>query len=430
MRRSITARLTIALVTAVLAALPAIAAGQPPEAAWRNTMKHPADTQLLLVDPSSGDLVAVTAPSNDAAQVVRRLDGRTGMVEWTAEVGGWMTEAAVHPTAGGVVLAGEQGEGLRLVTLDDGGAVMWERLTAGETLVGLAVDRVSGQTCTVGRNGRRRASSKTWLTSCWTASGAPVFSHAWSPPDGPSQPNDVAIDPRTHRIYVAGTSRPLARLSERGQDVVLLAYEADGRLVWTARSRGAVRVSFFDIVLDAARGRVHLLGQPYYANYPMRLFSFTTDGRKRFEKSWRDGGDVSDSELAVTSSGVVLAVSAGDHRATLRSYSGSGRLLQSTHVAIADRDGWGGTARVAIDRRRRRAHVVNDETDAEHTTSLYSFAFTGRLLARSGVDRAEPVPPHYESLTSSIAVDQRTGRVFAGTTLSESGRHRITAYDG
>jgi hypothetical protein len=230
MRRGGTAKVVLAIAAVLLAGLPAVAEAPPVEVAWRNTMKRPADSQRLLVDPASGDLIAVTAPSNDAVQVVRRLDGRTGKLRWTAEVPGWMTDLAVHPASGRVVLAGKETAGVRLVVLDAGGAVVWQRLTSEETLVGLAVDPVSGQICTVGRSGRRRAGSETWLTSCWTLDGAPVFADAWAPPEGPSQANDIAIDPRTHRIYVVGTSRPVERLSEKGQDIVLLAFEPEGRI--------------------------------------------------------------------------------------------------------------------------------------------------------------------------------------------------------
>jgi hypothetical protein len=305
--------------------------------------------------------------------------------------------------------------------LDGRGAVVWDVLTATKASVtALAVDPTSGQICTFGALGRSNT-ERTWLTSCWAADGTPIFSHAWSPPDGPSQPNTLVVDPRSHQVYVAGTSRPFGEHTGRRQDVVLLAYDSVGRLMWSTRSKGAVFPSYFDIALDSERRRIHLLGDPAVINSPTRLFSFDTAGHKRFATGWQDPESTSSGELAVTSSGRVLAVSAGSRRATLRSYAGSGRLLSSERVLIADRGRDGGLPKVAIDPRRGRAHILSDVNWPDYIARVYSFTFAGRRLSRPIVDRGKFVT------SSAIAVHPANGRVFAATTLWPRGRHRITA---
>lgn len=72
---------------------------------WRNETDLEGNGQILAVDQADGDVLAMTSPFGES-QVVRRLDGRSGAVEWTAEVSGQATRIAVDPTDGRVVVAG------------------------------------------------------------------------------------------------------------------------------------------------------------------------------------------------------------------------------------------------------------------------------------------------------------------------------------
>lgn len=407
-------------VVALLGCLPASAAARPLEATWRNTLAHPSDRQVIVVDPATGDLFAMTAPFYEN-QTVRRFDAQTGAVEWTTAVSGALSFLAVDRSTGRVVLAGEATGGTRLTVLDERGAVVWDALTRTKASVtALAVDSTSGQICTFGALGRSNT-EKAWLTSCWSANGTSIFSHAWSPPDGPSQPNALVVDPRSHRVYVAGTSRPYGKHTGRRQDVVLLAYDPTGHLMWSTRSKGAVFPSYFDVALDSEHGRIHLLGDPAVIDSPTRLFSFDTAGRKRFAAGWQDPESTYAGELAVTPAGRVLAVSASGRMATLRSYARSGRLLSSEQVQIADRGRDGGLPKVAIDPRRGRAHILNDMNSPDYIARIYSFTFTGRRLSRPIVDKGKFMT------SAALAVHPTSGRVFAATTLWPRGRHRITA---
>jgi hypothetical protein len=421
MHRTSTTLMILAVAGMLLAGMPASAIARPLDVEWQNDAKHPGEYQLLVVDPTTGDILAMTSPSSDA-QVVRRLDGRTGEVEWTMGVNG-MSHLALDRSSGRVVLAGSGADGLRLTVLRGDGAVVLDMLTAVTVqLIELVVDPVTGQICTLGPQGRSNT-TKTWVTSCWAAKGTAVFSRAWSPPDGQSQPSALGVDPRSHRVYVAGTSRPYERHTGRRQDVVLLAYDSTAPLLWQDRSRGAVFLSYFSMALDHERHRIHLLGDPAVINSPMRLFSFDSEGHKRFSTGWRDPESSYDTALAVTSSGCVLAVSAGSRRATLRSYAGSGRLLGSEVVRVVDRDSEGTLQKVAIDPRRRRAHVLASSGWSEHMARVHSFTFDGQRLSRTVVDRRKDVS------LAAILVHRASGRVYAATTPWRPGNQRITALD-
>jgi len=177
------------------------------------------------------------------------------------------------------------------------------------------------------------------------------------------------------------------------------------------------------MALDHERHRIHLLGDPAVINSPMRLFSFDSEGHKRFSTGWRDSESSYDTALAVTSSGRVLAVSAGSRRATLRSYAGSGRLLGSEVVRVVDRDSEGTLQKVAIDPRRRRAHVLASSDWSEHMARVHSFTFDGQRLSRTVVDRRKDVS------LAAILVHRASGRVYAATTRWPPGNQRITALD-
>ncbi len=133
---------------------------------WRNETDLEGNGQILAVDQADGDVLAMTSPFGES-QVVRRLDGRSGAVEWTAEVSGQATRIAVDPTDGRVVVAGAYRSPLRLTVLDRGGQVRQDLTTdvLMRSVVDLEVDPTSGLACTLGSQGRKN-SEKRWMTTC------------------------------------------------------------------------------------------------------------------------------------------------------------------------------------------------------------------------------------------------------------------------
>ena len=415
-------RTSTSVVAALLLVLGlgAPATARPYDVTWRDVADLPGDGQVLAVDQATGDVLAMTSPFQDS-QVVRRLDGRTGEVEWVTEVTGDPTRIAVDPTDGRVVLAGAYQGPLRLLVLSAGGQVLQDLTTdiVVRSIVDLEIDPASGLACTLGSQGRKDT-EKLWMTSCWERSGALRFSQAWEPPDGKSQPNELVIDPVGSRVYVAGTSRSH---EDRGrgarQDLVVLAYEPDGTLRWERRRFGAVFPSYLEVAFDSARGRLHVLAEPAIIQQPMQLFAFDRRGRTRFVRTWRDRSSSYESAVAVTPKGDVLAVSAGGSHASLRAYSPSGRLRTARPVRIAAR-GDDGLPKVVIDPARTSAHVLNDSSEDRGAT-VRTFRFTGRRIASVLVD------PHPDAYTASIALHDATGSVFAATNPWPEGPDRLVA---
>ena len=246
----------------------ASASARPAEVEWRVDIDLEAGIQELVVAPGSGDVLTLLQPG-DGTEVVRRLDGRTGAVEWTF-LAPWMTHLAVDPSTGRVVLGGSRDSGQVLVFLSADGELVREVVTdVSADLAELAVDEVSGQVCTLGSQ-RASRDSTTWATACWTAAGDAVFADQRAMPRGRSLPSAVAIDPRSHRVYAAGTTR-IAGPRGRREGVVLLAYDASGVLRWEARKRTVTPRGDLEMAIDSARRRIHLLDEPGVIQAPVSL---------------------------------------------------------------------------------------------------------------------------------------------------------------
>lgn len=143
---------------------------------WRNETDLEGNGQILAVDQADGDVLAMTSPFGEPGRPPR-LDGRSGAVEWTAEVSGQATRIAVDPTDGRVVVAGANRSPLRLTVLDRGGHVRQDLTTdvLMRSVVDLEVDPTSGLACTLGSQGRKN-SEKLWMTTCLDRTGAPSAS--------------------------------------------------------------------------------------------------------------------------------------------------------------------------------------------------------------------------------------------------------------
>jgi hypothetical protein len=406
-----------ALLLAGVAAPAGSDAARSLEIVWQVDDERDGDGLRLVVDARSGDVLTLTS-SFDSSQL-RRLDGRTGAVEWAVETP-WTSRVA-SDGAGGAVLAGETTQGQTLLFVSADGAVLGAvdpQVDAG--LSDLVVDPGTQRACSLGAR-RRRDTGRTWVTSCWAADGTLVFSRAWKPEGGNSRPHALAIDPRSHRVYVVGASGPYASPEVARQDAIVLAYTAGGRLLWQARSAGPVSPTIFHVVVDPARRRVHVLGEATRYRAPMTLFSFGADGRKRFARSWVGRQPWLTSRLGLTSKGEVIVASAEYRHAEVRSYRLSGRLIRRKVVRL------GGTGKgswaddVAIDARRRLVHVISGDGGDYPPATVVTLTFGGRRLSRVEVD------DRFSVLGGTLAVHEASGRVYAGTTTWPDQAQRITA---
>ena len=400
---------------AMLGAVVPAASARPAEVEWRADIDLEGWGQQLVVDPGSGDVLALLQPDK-GSEVLRRLDARTGAVEWTVPVPG-MSHHEVDPSTGHVVLGGMRDSRQVLVLVSAEGQVVREVVTdVSADLIELVVDQVSGQVCTFGSQ-RVSRDSRTWDTACWTSAGDAVFADQRAMPSGRSVPSALAIDPQSHRVYAGGTIRTPG---ERGRvdGVVLLAYDASGVLQWEARRRTVTPSGDLQVALDPDRGRIHLVNRPGLIQSPVSLISFDDRGRRTSTRSWEDLASVYQAAVAVTSRGRVLTAATEVAHATLRTYSPSGRLLRSAVVRIAPNPRRAYHDQVVIDSRRERVHVLAGGGDTP--SRVHTYDFRGRRLSSVVVDRRNVIE-------GTLAVDLETGRVFVATSQVQDPGQRVTA---
>jgi hypothetical protein len=392
-------------------------APRPLEIVWQVDDERDGDELGLVVDARSADVLALTSSSD--SNRLRRLDGRTGAVEWAVEA--MRMSRVASDGAGGAVLAGEGAQGQTLLFVSADGAVRDEVDSQVDAEVyDLVVDPGTRRACSLGAR-RRRDTGRFWVTSCWAADGTLIFSRAWKPEGGNSRPHALAVDPRSHRVYVVGSSGTYTSHEVARQDAILLAYTAGGRPLWQARSAGPISPSIFHVAVDPARRRVHVLGEATRYQAPMTLFSFGADGRKRFARSWTGRQSWLTSRLGLTSKGEVIVASAAYEHAEVRSYRPSGRLIRREVVRL------GGTGKgswaddVAIDTRRGLVHVIQGDGGDHPPATVVTLTFGGRRLSRVEVD------DRFSVLDGTLAVHEASGRVYAGTTTWPDQTPRITA---
>ena len=100
-------------------------APRPLEIVWQVDDERDGDELRLVVDARSGDVLALTS-SFDSSQL-RRLDGRTGAVEWAVEA--TRMSRVASDGAGGAVLAGEGAQGQTLLSVSADGVPPCRRRT-------------------------------------------------------------------------------------------------------------------------------------------------------------------------------------------------------------------------------------------------------------------------------------------------------------
>ena len=407
---------TLVAALAMVGGLAAPVAAKDLTIEWVDDVEAKDLPQQLVVDPGTGDAFALDGTYE--AQVLRRLDAETGAVEWTVPVPG-MTHFAADPSSGQVVLAGSRNAGQFLTFVSADGTVEGPiATTVTAKLFELAVDATTGQVCTIGQERRRSATPNAWVTACWTSAGQPVFADTWQPPVGSALPNALAIDPSSHRVYTAGTSRPRAGRHQKQKTLVLLAHEASGAQRWKRVQRGVRTPGWFDIAVDPQRGRIHLVNQPGLIESPVELYSFDSRGKLRFTRSWEDLGSVYTTDVKVTPEGDVLVVGGGAATASLRAYAPSGRLRSKAVVRIARDRRENYLQEIAIDPRRGLAHLLAGGGDTP--IEVASFTFRGKKRSDVVVDRRK-------AIFGEIAVDPAAGRVYTSVALFDRPGQRITA---
>ncbi|NYE36704.1 outer membrane protein assembly factor BamB [Nocardioides cavernae] len=408
-----------ALVAALVMAggLAAPVAAAPLQIEWVDDSQAGQVPQQLVVDPATGDALAL-AGAYSGSEVLRRLDADTGAVEWTVPVPG-MTHFAADPSTGQVVLVGSRDAGQFLTFVSADGSVVGPlATTVTAKVMRLAVDAGTGQVCTLGQERRRSATPNAWVTACWTSAGQPVFADTWQPPAGSTVPNALAIDPSSHRVYTAGTSRPKAGRHKKQETLVLIAHDASGAQRWKRVQRGVFAPGWFDMAVDPQRGRIHLVNQPSLIQSPMELYSFDARGTLRFTRSWEDLGSVYTTDVGVTPEGDVLVVGGGAATATLRAYAPSGRVRSKAVVRIARDRRENYLQEIAIDPRRGLAHLLAGGGDTP--IRVASFTFRGKKRSDVVVDRRH-------AIFGEIAVDPAVGRVYTSVALVDDPAQRITA---
>ena len=259
--RLIKAAGSVVAALAMLGGLAAPASALPLEVEWQNDSDLVASGQRLVVDEESGDVFALSQ-SGDGNEVLRRLAAATGEVEWVLPVPS-MSDLVADPTTGQVVLSGLRDKRQVVVFVSGDGRVVREVGTDLPAYAqALAVDETTGQVCTLGSKRLAGQSLITWYTACWTSAGDAVFSDAEVVGDGRSFPSAIAIDPSTHRVYAAGTSRARKFNDGRAGLVVLRSFTASGALTWEAHKKVPTPEGRIAMAIDSQRRLVHLVDQP------------------------------------------------------------------------------------------------------------------------------------------------------------------------
>ena len=417
--RLIKAAGSVAAALAMLGGLVAPASARTLEVEWQTDAGLKAFGQYLEVDEASGDAFALLKYAGDDA-VLRRLDAATGAVEWTVPVPA-MTALVPDPTTGQVVLSGLRDNRQVVVFVSGDGQTVREVATdlpAGP--VAMAVDETTGQVCTLGSKRKAGQSLITWYTTCWSSAGDPVFGDEEVVGDGRSFPSALGIDPRTHRVYAAGTSRARKYNKGRAGLVVLRSFSASGSLKWQARTKVSTPEGVVEMAVDPKRRLVHVVVQPGLIESPVSLVTFDRRGKSRPVRRFEDIGSVSDMAVALTTRGRVLIAAADVDRAGLRVYSPRGRLLRRAVVRTEPDRFEAYHAQVAIDPVRERAHLLGGGGDTP--SRVHTYTFRGKRLSRVVVDTRHVIE-------GDLVVHGPSGRVFVTTSLAREDGQRVTGLE-
>jgi hypothetical protein len=408
---------SVVAALAVLGGLVAPASARALEVEWQTDADLEAYGQYLEVDQGSGDVFALLMYAGDAT-VLRRLDAATGEVEWVVPVPG-MTGLVADPTTGQVVLSGLRDKRQVVVFVSGDGRVVREVVTDVPAYPGsLAVDETTGQVCSLGSKRKAGQSLITWYTSCWTSAGDAVFTDAEVVGDGRSFPSALGIDPRTHRVYAAGTSRAKKWNGGRGGLVVLRSFSASGKLAWQSRTKVPTPDGTIEMVIDSKRRLVHVVDQPGLIESPVSLVTYDRRGTSRPVRHFEDLGSVSDLEVALTPRGRVLIASADVTRASLRVYTGRGRLLHEAVVRTERNRRRAYHSRIAIDPVHGWFHVLSGGGDTP--SRVHTYDNRGTRLSTVVVDDRHVIE-------GDLVVQGPSGRVYVTTSLFQQAGQRVTA---
>ena len=418
--RLIKAAGSVVAALSVLGSLVAPASARTLEVEWQTDAALKAFGQQLEVDEGSGDVFALLKYAGGDA-VLRRLDAATGEVEWTVPVP-LMTELVPDPTTCQVVLSGlRESRQVVLFVSGDGRVVREVATDVPGAPIALAVDRTTGQVCSLGSKRKAGQSLITWYTSCWTSAGDAVFTDEEVVGDGRSFPSALSIDPRTHRVYAAGTSRARKYNDGRAGLVVLRSFSASGALKWQARKKVPTPEGIVEMAVDSKRRLVHVAVQPGLIQSPVSLVTFDRRGKARSLRRFEDLGSVYEVEVALTARGRVLIAGADVTRASLRVYSARGRLLRAAVVRTERNPRRAYHYRIAIDPVRERVHVLGGGGDTP--SRAHTYTFRGKRVSRVVVDTRNVIE-------GDLVVDRSSGRVFVTTSVFQDDGQRVTALQG
>ncbi|MBL0746259.1 hypothetical protein [Nocardioides baculatus] len=408
---------SVAAALAMLGGLAAPASARALDVEWQTDAVLKAYGQYLEVDEASGDVFTLLMYAGDGT-VLRRLDAATGAVEWAVPVPG-MTDFVSDPTTGQVVLSGLRDKRQVVMFVSGGGQVAREVATdIPAAPVAMAVDETTGQVCSLGSKRKAGQSLITWYTSCWTSAGDAVFTDEEVVGDGRSFPSALDIDPRSHRVYAAGTSSARKFNDGRAGLVVLRSFNASGKLTWQARTKVRTPDGRIQMAIDSERRLVHVVDQPGRIESPVSLVTYDRRGKARTVRRFEDIGSISDVAVALTPRGRVLVAAVDVDRAGLRVYSPRGRLLRKAKVRT-ERDRFEAYhAAVAIDPVREQVHVLGGGGDTP--SQVHTFTTRGKRLSRVVVDDRHVIE-------GDLVVHRATGRVFVTTSLFREDQQRVTA---
>lgn len=408
---------SVVAALAMLGGLVAPASARTLEVEWRTDADLKAFGQYLEVDEGTGDAFALLMYA-DGKEVLRRLDAATGEVEWAVPVP-WMTALVSDPTTGQVVLSGRRESRQVVMYVSGDGRVVREVVTDVPAVpVAMAVDETTGQVCSLGSKRKAGQSLITWYTSCWTSAGDAVFSDAEVVGDGRSFPSALGVDPRTHRVYAAGTSRARKFNDGRVGLVVLRSFSASGALKWQARKKVPTPDGALEMAIDSKRRLVHVVDQPGLIQSPVSLVTFDRRGKSRPVRRFQDLGSVHDLEIALTTRGRVLIGDADVTRASVRVYSARGRLLRKAVVRTERNPRRAYHSQVAIDPVRERVHLLGGGGDTP--SRVHTYDVHGKRLSRVVVDDRHVIE-------GELVVHGPTGRVFVSTSQFQEDGQRVTA---
>lgn len=205
---------------------------------------------------------------------------------------------AFDPAANRLYLAGETtnrngaSASTALVAYDANGRQLWTRLEnqaagGGWYLVGMGLEPLTGNVHLLGADYAQQQTVCGYGIITWNNAGKRLWSAAYDgSPKGRWEPGQIAVDPTTGDVCVAGSACDYtAKAKKPTYGAALVAWDAAGTLLWTARHPGPEGSVFSRVAVDAATGAVYACGTAG-ASGPLLVAAYGAQG----ETLWTDTG--------------------------------------------------------------------------------------------------------------------------------------------